>query len=134
MQITPSLIGVVAIAGALGSLGRWGLSLGVSKLTGPDFPWGTWAVNLLGSLLFGFVWQLADERVAVSPEARFAILTGFLGAFTTFSTFAFESATLIERGSWGLALANVVGQTVIGTIFAFVGIALARIIAGEGVL
>ena len=68
----------------------------VQRLAGERFPLGTMAVNLLGCLLFGFVWGYLEGRVGLSPQTRTIVLTGFMGAFTTFSTYAFETVTLVR--------------------------------------
>lgn len=118
--------GLLALAGALGTLCRYGASGIVQKLAGAGFPWGTFFVNALGCLLFGFVWTLAEDRLLISGQTRFILLTGFMGAFTTFSTFAFESGALAREGEWLLAAANVLGQNLLGVFCVFAGLALGR--------
>jgi fluoride exporter len=87
---------LLAIAGMAGTLARYWLSGAVQRLCGASFPWGTLAVNILGCLLFGFVWTLAEEWQVITEESRLVILTGFMGAFTTFSTFAFDTAEFLN--------------------------------------
>jgi CrcB protein len=118
---------LVGLGGGAGALARWGLAGLVHRLFGGGFPLGTFVVNLTGCLLFGLAWGLVESRGLLGPSARMAVLTGFLGAFTTFSTFAFESAQLLRLGQWGLALANVAGQVVLGLVFLFLGLALSRL-------
>lgn len=91
---------IIAIAGggALGALARFWVSGEVYRLLGRGFPWGTLAVNALGSFLMGLLFVLFLERMATGPEVRSAVLVGFLGAFTTFSTFSMETLTLIQEG------------------------------------
>ena len=96
----------IAAGGALGALGRFWMSTGVYRLLGRDFPWGTLAVNTLGSFLMGLLFVLFIERLAIGLEARAAVLVGFLGAFTTFSTFSIETLALIEEGYLTRALLN----------------------------
>lgn len=120
---------LIALAGSLGTLARYGLGSLVHRLFGAVFPWGTVSVNMLGSFLFGLVWTLAAERMAISAEARIVILTGFMGAFTTFSTFMFETGELIRGGQWLLAGGNLLLQNIVGLAAVFGGIALARLIA-----
>ena len=84
------------------------------------------AVNALGCFLFGLVWTLAEDRLLISGRARFLILTGFMGAFTTFSTFAFETSQLLDDSEWGLALANLLGQIVICLTCVFLGLMAGR--------
>lgn len=116
----------LAIAGALGTLSRYWLSALVQRLIGTAFPWGTFAVNILGSFLFGLLWSLAEERKLLSAEARVIILTGFMGAFTTFSTFAFETAAYLRASQWTLAVANILAQLMVGLLAMFAGMAIAR--------
>jgi CrcB protein len=119
--------GMLAAAGALGTLARYGLGGMVQRATNSSFPWGTLAVNALGSFLFGFVWSLAEERLVISGETRFIILTGFMGAFTTFSTFSFETSTMLRDTEWLLAAGNVLGQVVLGLLLVFVGLFVGRL-------
>ena len=118
----------LALAGALGTLARYGLSGVVQKWSGAGFPWGTFLVNALGCLLFGFVWQLAEGRRIISPDARLIGLTGFLGAFTTFSTFAFDSTQMIREGHWLPLAGNLIGQNALGIVCVVLGMALGRML------
>ena len=83
-------------------------------------------MNVFGCFLFGLVWALSETRLGISPEVRIIVLTGFMGAFTTFSTFMFETHGLIADSQWVLALANVFGQTLVGFCGIVGGMALAR--------
>jgi CrcB protein len=78
--------------------------------------------------LFGFIVTLIDERMALPPGMKLYLLTGFMGAFTTFSTYIFETASLIRYSQWLWAAANVLGQTLLGLVFLLAGIVLARAI------
>ena len=115
-------------AGGLGTLARFGLGGFVQRLCGSEFPFGTIVVNLVGCLLFGFVWTLADERLLISGETRFIILTGFMGAFTTFSTFAFETSGLLRDAEWWSAAGNVLGHNVLGVAGVILGMALGKLL------
>lgn len=118
----------IGLAGAVGSLARYGLAGIVQSAVGKSFPWGTMSVNLLGCLLFGLVWGLAVEsRVTISAEVRLILLVGFMGAFTTFSTFSFETARLLEDSQWLAALGNLTLQNVGGLVAMFAGLALGRL-------
>ncbi len=119
---------LIALAGACGTLCRYWVSGAAYDLLGRDFPWGTWAVNILGCFLFGLVAILAEERGLVSAQTRLLILTGFMGAFTTFSTFIFESGGLLHDGQWLKLALNVGGQTLVGFAALYLGIGLGRII------
>lgn len=118
----------IAVAGALGSLARYWLGGLVQQAFNSSFPAGTFAVNMIGSFLFGVVWALAEERLIISSEARTIILVGFMGAFTTFSTFMFETSALLRDSQWLLALGSVAAQVIIGLICLFLGLALGRIL------
>ncbi len=116
----------IALAGGAGALARYGLGGLVQRLGGASFPWGTAAVNAAGCLLFGIAVGFLESRVTVSAHLRPLLLIGFLGAFTTFSTFAFESAELLLDRQWAYFAANVVGQNVVGVLSVILGLALGR--------
>ncbi|MCF8032765.1 MAG: fluoride efflux transporter CrcB [Desulfarculaceae bacterium] len=117
---------LIALAGSLGTLARYGLGGLMHRLLPWPFPWGTLTVNLVGSFLFGLVWALAAERSIISGEARIIVLTGFMGAFTTFSTLMFESGELLRNSQWMLAVGNLALQNIAGLAAVFAGWALAR--------
>ena len=96
----------IAGGGAIGAISRYGASLGVYSLFGRDFPYGTLFVNVAGSFLMGVLSIILLERMSLGPEWRAAILVGFLGSFTTFSTFSIETLNLIEQGDINRALLN----------------------------
>lgn len=121
-------IGLLALAGALGTLCRYGLSGAVHRFSGAGFPWGTLSVNALGCLLFGFVWTLGEERFVISGQTRFILLTGFMGAFTTFSTFAFETGAFLQDSAWRLAAGNLLAHNVLGLVCLFLGLLLGRFV------
>ncbi len=114
-------LALLAVAGSLGTLARYGLGGVVPRIFGTSFPWGTYVINALGCLAFGFVWALG-ERTVLSGEMRIIILIGFMGAFTTFSSFAFETGSMIRDGQWLLALGNILLQNVSGLIMFFLGL------------
>lgn len=114
----------VALMGALGALSRWGLGALVGRFVSGGFPVGTFLANALGCLFLGAVTGFSADHL---PEhLRVPLATGFLGSFTTFSTFSVESVRLVEQGAWGLAAANVVGSVVVGLLGAGLGLWLAR--------
>ncbi len=118
----------IAAGGALGALARWQCAGLVQRLAGGAFPWGTFAVNFAGSFALGFLFVWLVERTSAGEGARLFLTVGFLGAFTTFSTFSVETVRLLEEEAWGLALANAAGQVLVGVAAALVGMRLARLI------
>ena len=116
------------MAGALGTLARYGLQLLTQTLVPGSFPWGTLAVNSLGCFLFGLVWALAGERLVLSPESRITLLVGFLGAFTTWSSYIFETARMIRAAEWVAAGSNILAQHVLGFAMFFAGLGIGGIL------
>ncbi len=115
----------IATGGALGSLLRFGMSLGIGRLLGHDFPYGTLIVNIAGSLLAGIFFVLIVER-GLFPEWRGLIMIGFLGAMTTFSTFSIETLMLLESGELNRALLNVMLNVTFCLIAAWFGLIMGR--------
>ncbi|MDX1568436.1 MAG: fluoride efflux transporter CrcB, partial [Longimicrobiales bacterium] len=91
------------------------------------FPWGTLVVNVVGSFLLGFSVRYLEFMVA-SPELRAAVAVGFLGAFTTFSTYSYETVVLLQEGAWGRAATYALGSLIIGVLFVFAGFAAAQLL------
>lgn len=121
-------IWVVAIASAFGGLSRYLLG-GLIARAGASFPWETLVINVTGSFVLGFLFTMFVE-VAVTPGwLRAGLLVGFLGSYTTFSTFELESFRLIEDGAYAAALANLIGSLVVGLAAVYAGIVLARALA-----
>ncbi len=118
---------VISLGGVLGANARYLLGNWVAARYGTSFPYGTMLINVSGSFVIGFFLVLITERFVVHPNWRLFFAVGFLGAYTTFSTFSFESATLIQGGSWLLGLANMVGSVVLGLVAVLAGMALARL-------
>lgn len=116
----------LGIAGALGALARYGVEGWVSQRTGDGFPWGTFAVNISGAFLLGFLFTLMTERLALAPWFRSAVTIGFLGAYTTFSTLSFETFRLAEDGEVILALANMLGSVTAGFVAVYLGVVAGR--------
>ena len=125
MSILQKVI-ALAVAGALGTLARYGLCGLVSKYNGTGFPWGTLAVNLTGCFLAGLLWALFEHRWPMSTEMKLLVLVGFMGAFTTFSAFILETGHLVRSASWTHAAVNVAIQNTLGLVALFSGAALGR--------
>ena len=95
----------VGAGGFVGAIGRFVIAGGVQKLTGGFFPYGTLSVNVLGSFLIGFLFLYFEQTI--SPHAKALLMTGFLGALTTFSTFSLETVLMLQNGLYTKALANI---------------------------
>jgi CrcB protein len=117
---------LVGLAGLLGTLGRYWLGGIVAQKYGETFPWGTLAVNALGCFLAGSVFFLTEERFLVSPTVRTVILIGFLGGFTTFSSYGLQTFTLLREGEVGLALLNVAFSNLLGVLMVWLGYTLVK--------
>lgn len=118
----------VAVGGAAGAVMRWLMAAGIQRLAGGAFPWGTFAVNALGSFLLGFLFVWLIERSTASELVRLALTVGFLGAFTTFSTYSLESVRLLQEGAFSLAFGNVFGQVIVCLLLTWLGVQLARVL------
>jgi len=119
-------LGWLALAGALGTLARYGLAGLAQRATSLSFPVGTLAVNLTGCFLAGMLWALFEARWPVSGETRLIVLVGFLGAFTTLSGYLLETAQLMRSSEWMYAMVNVALQNGLGFAALLAGLALGR--------
>ena len=119
---------LIAGFGAAGAASRYALDSWVTDLTGGQFPWGTMTVNVLGAFLLGVLVAITTERLLLDQNWRIGIGIGFLGSFTTFSTYAYESVRLAEDSAWLLTFANVFGMVAVGMMAALAGLALGRTI------
>ena len=122
------MIGVITIiiGGALGSLCRYVMSMNVYLLLGKSFPYGTLAVNILGSIIMGSVYILVMEKITISEELRAGITVGFLGAFTTFSAFSIETMNLIESGEITKAGLNIILSVILCIVGCWLGMSITR--------
>ncbi len=118
---------LISAMGIAGTLSRYWLQGWVQELTNARFPWGTLAVNLIGCFLFGIIYTLAQERFLISGETRIILLVGFMGSFTTFSSFAFETAALLENQQWLFACGNLLLQNALGLVAVFLGFFVGRV-------
>ena len=121
-----SAIAVLA-GGGIGSVLRYAVTFAVSQRLGPGFPWWTFAINVSGSFVIGLVAEFTQTRMlAGSPLVRLFLMTGVLGGYTTFSSFSYETLTLIGDRAVLLAASYAIGSVALGLIAAFAGVALAR--------
>ncbi len=119
----------IAAGGALGALLRYGFAGGAQHLLGKGFPYGTLFVNVIGSFLIGMIYAAWIERAALPEEWRSFLIVGLLGAFTTFSTFSFETVGLLENGALIKALLNVLFSVGLCVAICWIGILSGRFIA-----
>jgi fluoride exporter len=117
---------LIAIFGALGTLARYGLQGVVQIKMGSAFPYGTLLINLTGCFFLGLIGQLTMNRMIISPEWRMAIAIGFFGGYTTFSSFGWETAKMLEDGEWLRATTYVTASVVVGLFLSIAGIRLAN--------
>lgn len=117
---------LLALGGGLGTLARYGLSTFAQQTHGGSFPIGTLLVNIIGCFVVGFLMETFQSRRLGDPHLRGFMTVGFLGAFTTFSTFSYETASLVHDGRWRLGTANVAISLLLGLAAVEAGAALAR--------
>ncbi|GAC1633525.1 MAG: fluoride efflux transporter CrcB [Candidatus Acidiferrum sp.] len=117
---------LIALFGAIGTLARYGLQGVVQIRMGGTFPYGTLLINLTGCFLLGIIGQFTLNRMVISPDWRVAIAVGFFGAYTTFSSFGWETAKMLEDGEWLRASTYVGASVVFGLLLSIAGIRLAN--------
>jgi len=117
---------VVAAGGAAGAVARYGVTLAVGIFWRRDFPLATFLINVSGSFILGFFATLAAERAAIDPLWRLLVATGFVGAYTTFSTFEYETERLTESGALTWGIVNILTSVLAGFIAVRLGVILAR--------
>jgi CrcB protein len=128
--MAPSHVLWLALGGALGTLSRAGVAAIMMRWLGRDLPWGTLAVNLLGSFAFGLIFALGKGRLGLPTGLETVVLVGFLGGFTTYSSFAFQSVDLLEQGRLTVALAYVGGTVLVGLLAVWAGLLVGRSLGG----
>lgn len=117
---------MIALGGAVGSLARYGTGTLLLRATEKTlFPWGTLAVNVIGCLAIGYLNGLLDDRL-IRPELRFLLVIGFLGGYTTFSTFGWETAAMLRQGEYARVIGYVLANNLIGVLLVVIGYALSR--------
>jgi CrcB protein len=120
----------IGIAGFCGSVSRFLVAGWASSLSLGRFPIGTMTVNVIGSLLLGFIYTLSIDRLAIHPDLKLAITVGFLGSFTTFSTFSLETFNLFKAGDIYLSLINILMNLFFSIAAVLVGITAAKLLYG----
>ena len=116
---------LIGIGGFIGAVARYGMAVWIGQRWGRSFPLGTFIINVSGSFLIGLLMTLFTERFLVNPQWRLFMVVGFLGAYTTFSTFEYETGTLLKDGEWLIAGMNVMFSVVVG----FAALKLGEVIA-----
>ncbi len=116
---------IIGIGGFLGAIARYGIAIWIGQRWGRSFPLGTFVINVTGSFLIGLLMTLMTERIIENPQWRLLFVVGFLGAYTTFSTFEYETGALLKDGEWLYAGLNVIGSVIVG----FIALKLGEVIA-----
>ena len=119
---------IISIGAIFGANSRWLISRWAAKFISPVFPFGTLFINLAGSFIVGFFMIWSTQRVLLDPRWRLLIVVGFCGAFTTFSSFAFETMAYFEQGQWMMMAANFISNNLLCLAAALAGMALARVL------
>lgn len=119
---------VISLGAIVGANARYFISRFAAQVLGPVFPYGTLVINVTGSLVVGFFVIWTSERALVDPRWRLLVVVGFCGAFTTFSSYAFETMSYFEQGQWLLTLTNIFSNNFLCLAGALMGMALARVL------
>ena len=120
----------LGLAGALGAISRYGLSCASVRVLGSDFPYGTLLVNILGCLGLGLLMHIGLTTDIIPQSLRLVLSVGFLGAFTTFSTFSYETTRYIQNGAWLSVAGNIGANVILGILATIAGLALGQVIFG----
>jgi CrcB protein len=128
--VTVKLFWAIAVGAAAGGVSRFYLTMAVQQRLGATFPWGTLLINITGSLLLGFLIRYALATPELSVEVRAMLTTGFCGGYTTFSSYSYETAVLIEEGQLSRAALYSISSVVLALIATFCGFLLARELIG----
>ena len=128
MEISVLGVLLIGVGGFAGAVARYLIDARVTAWTGGSLPWGTFVINITGSLAVGLLFALVIERSALPAEIRGPVMIGLIGSYTTFSTLALESWRMIEDGAWLYASANLVGSIIVGVLAVVAGVVLGRAI------
>ena len=119
---------LIGLGGFAGAISRYLVDGFVADRAAGSFPWGTLAVNASGTFVLGLLFAMTTDRAVLPAEIRGPLMIGFLGAYTTFSTYLLETWRLVEGGAWGLALANLGGSLAVGIVAVVAGLTIGRLI------
>ena len=119
----------ISLGGALGAVSRYVLGVWVYERLGTQFPYGTFAVNMTGCFLIGLISTFLDSRTGTSLAWRYALPIGFIGAYTTFSAFEYETLTTAQAGQAGLAFLNIALSVILGYLAVWLGVLAAKLVA-----
>ena len=119
---------IISLGAVVGANARYLISRYAARILGPVFPYGTLLINIIGSIIVGFFVIWATERAWVDPRWRLLVVVGFCGAFTTFSSYAFESMAYFEQGQWLLLWTNILTNNILCLLGALAGMAIARVL------
>ncbi len=121
---------LLGLAGACGTLARYGLVAMTQKVVGSGFPWGTFAANITGCFIAGFLWITFERFISISGEMRIIIFVGFFGAFTTFSTLMLETGEMFRDAQWLHAIKNLALHNGFGLLSLLAGLTIGRLMKG----
>lgn len=121
---------LIGVAGALGAMSRYGLSIAANRLVSESLPFGTLAVNVIGCFLIGYIMHLGLTTDMIPATWRLALTVGFLGGLTTFSSFSYETVALLQEGAWIVAVGNITANVVLGITATLAGLGLGRLTLG----
>ena len=119
---------LIGIGGILGANARYLVANWAAQRLGADFPYGTFIINMTGSLLLGFFMAFLQDRAFIHPNYRLFFATGFCGAYTTFSTLTYESLRLLQDGSFLLGFGNIIGSLLVGMVAVVLGFMVGKMI------
>ncbi|MEG1004086.1 fluoride efflux transporter CrcB [Clostridium sp.] len=121
------LVAIVGCGGFIGAALRYLISVNAAKIFGADFPYGTLIANVLGAIIIGFVMRISLDTAIVSPNTKLFLTTGMMGGLTTFSTFSYETVTMLNSGEYILGAFNLGLNVVLSFVGVIIGMALARV-------
>lgn len=121
---------LIGVAGALGAVSRYGLSIAANRFVSESLPFGTLAVNVIGCFLIGYVMHMGLVTDVIPAAWRLALTVGFLGGLTTFSSFSYETVALLQEGAWAPAVGNIVANVVLGITATLAGLGVGRLTLG----